>query len=361
MLASLLIGLSRGSALAQNAEHSVAVGAIRWDAWHGELSDIGRAVQNSLAPKHWQWRLPFFAQLTPEGDVRIAGDSDEVMTREISCAQAAGVDYWAFCAYGEQSPMSLGLKRYLKNPDRKKVRFCMIGDASHWKPSTFTSEAERFGELMAQPNYQRVLNGRPLFYILNLSMESSEAAWADAGGFRKAVEALRAAARSRGSAEPYCVAMIPWPDRAKAFAEASGCDAISAYAVQGGGKGVPYAELTNYVEDFWKRSAATGAQVIPLAMSGWDRRPRVEHPVFWEQNHSWNAEIERFYQSPKPEEIAGHVRHAVTWTRNHWSNAKAQSVIIYAWNEHDEGGWLCPTLGEGDARIRALGSALTHP
>jgi hypothetical protein len=361
LLVSLLLASPSGAATNQTAKSGVAVGAIRWDAWHGDASEVGRAMQKSLSPKHWQGRLPFFAEVAKDGVVTIAGDTDAVMTREIAYAQTAGLDYWAFCAYGTNDPMSRTLKRYLANPARDKVRFCMIGDVSHWLPDSFAPEAARFADLMARPNYQTVLNGRPLFYILNLALESNETAWAKAGGFRKAVAALRAAARARGLAEPYCVAMVPWPDKAKAFADASGCDAISAYAVQAGGKGAPFADLTNYVEDFWERSRATGAKIVPLAMSGWDRRPRVERPVFWEHNQGWGAEIERFYQQPKPAEIADHVRNAVEWTRRHPTATEAQTVIIYAWNEHDEGGWLCPTLGEGDARVKAMGSALAQP
>ena len=29
-------------------------------------------------------------------------------------------------------------------------------------------------------------------------------------------------------------------------------------------------------------------------------------------------------------------------------------VLIYGWNENDEGGWLTPTLNEGSARLDAL-------
>lgn len=40
----------------------------------------------------------------------------------------------------------------------------------------------------------------------------------------------------------------------------------------------------------------------------------------------------------------------------------ADAVITYAWNEHDEGGWLCPTLGadgEPDTRrVEAMGKVL---
>jgi hypothetical protein len=362
LLASLPMAMpSHSPASDQAATPGVAVGAIRWDAWHGDASEIGRAMQMSLTPKQWQGRLPFFAELSPEGSVTITGDTDAVMTREIAYAQTAGLDYWAFCAYGPESPMSRALKRYLANPARDRVRFCMIGDVSHWGPDKLESEAARFADLMGLPNHQTVLNGRPLFYILNLALEANEAAWAKAGGFRKAVGALRDAARVRGLPEPYCVAMIPWPDKARAFADASGCDAISAYAVQAGGRNAPFADLTACVEDFWKRSMDTGAKIVPLAMTGWDRRPRIEKPVFWEHNQGWDADMERFYQQPKPEEIGQHVRKAVEWTRQHPAIAEAQAVIIYAWNEHDEGGWLCPTRGEGDARVQAMGSALAQP
>lgn len=336
----------------------VAVGAIRWDAWYGPTDDVGLAVQKSLSPKHWHWRLPFFARVLGDDTVEIRGDTDEAMSREIACAKMANLDYWAFCAYAPESPLSRGLKRYLANPARDQVHFCMIADVNHWPPEKKEDEAERFSELMALPNYQRVMEGRPLIFVLNLDLESNEKAWRNAGGFRKALQALRAAARARGLGDPYCVTMIPWPEKAKGFADASGCDAISAYSVQAGGKAAPYSELATYVEDYWKRCAETGAQVVPLAMAGWDRRPRVEHPVFWEQNLGWNAEIDRFYQAPTPGELAGHVRKAVEWTRGHRDQAKAQAVIVYAWNEHDEGGWLCPNLGEGDARVRALGRIL---
>jgi hypothetical protein len=359
--AYLLLALSGSPASEPSAAGEIAVGAIRWDAWHGRASEIGRAMEKSLSPPHWQGRLPFFAQVSPEGSVTISDGSDTVMTREIAHAKSAGLDYWAFCAYGADSPMSLALHRYLAHPARDQVRFCLIGDASHWKPDSFESEAGRLADLMALPCHQTVLGERPLFYLLNLAVESNEAAWAGAGGVRTAVATLRAAVSRRGLPEVYCVAMVPSPDQAKTFAEASGCDAISAYAVQNGGRDAPYAELTAHVETYWQSSLATGARLVPVAMTGWDRRPRVENPVFWEHNEGWGADLERFYQAPTPAELGDHIRSAVEWTRRHPIEAEARAVIVYAWNEFDEGGWICPTLGEGDARVRALGAALARP
>ena len=63
-----------------------------------------------------------------------------------------------------------------------------------------------------------------------------------------------------------------------------------------------------------------------------------------------------------PDELAAHVRAALEWTKANRDLNPANAVIIYAWNEHDEGGWLQPTLGAdgkpNNARIKALEQVL---
>lgn len=337
------------------------VGAIRWDAWHGPKSVGGRAVLKTLAPEKWRKRLPFFARVGPNGAFSLDGDSAEVMDREIAYAKEAGLDYWAFLAYGPDDPMSAGLRRFLASEHRNDVKFCIISETKQWQPENAAAQAARFAYLMKLPNYETVGPRQPLFFFLNQETEATEEAWSKNGGFGSAVTALRAAARECGVAEPCIVAMVPWPEKAKAFAEACGCDAISAYAVQNGGQAAPYAELAKFTEDFWSRCSETGAQVVPLAMSGWDRRPRVETPVPWENNQGWDAEPGRFYLEPQPAELAAHVRRAITWISDHPQSAGPRAVIIYSWNEYDEGGWLCPTLGDDDGRVKALGAELSKP
>ena len=39
-------------------------------------------------------------------------------------------------------------------------------------------------------------------------------------------------------------------------------------------------------------------------------------------------------------------------------NAKFSSIVLYAWNEFSEGGWVAPTVGEGTQRIRLIGDTL---
>ena len=37
----------------ETTETRPIVGAIRWDAWHGDASEVGLIVEQTLAPEHW--------------------------------------------------------------------------------------------------------------------------------------------------------------------------------------------------------------------------------------------------------------------------------------------------------------------
>ena len=352
--AVFLLQLGRGHA--EERDH-VAVGAIRWDGWHTDGA-VGAAVRKSLTPPEWRYRLPFFAKVEGDGGFALNGDTPEVMEAEIAAAKTARLDYWAFLAYGENDPMTRGLQLYLASPHRADVGFCIISETAHWQRANAAALAERFGKLMAEPGYHRVAGDRPLFYFLHHQTEGIEKNWGGPAGFRDAVSALKAAAKARGLADPYCAVMTYDVNAAKALVEAAGLDAISAYAFQRGDLRAPYAKLTGDLERFWEIQRATGKSVIPLAMAGWDRRPRVQNPVPWEH---FGGDMEKYYECATPDEVAAHVAAAAKWTHEHREMCPAQAVIIYAWNEFDEGGWLCPTLTEGDARARALGRALRVP
>ncbi len=71
------------------------VGAIRWDAWYGESGPV-KEVERSLGPKKYHFRLPFFARVFGDDQVRINGDAETIMDQEIAFAAEAGLNYWAF-------------------------------------------------------------------------------------------------------------------------------------------------------------------------------------------------------------------------------------------------------------------------
>lgn len=329
------------------------VGAIRWDAWHGDKGIPGKAVQASLGPKAYHYRLPFFAVVAGDDDVHIDGTSQEIMDKEIELASQAGLDYWAFVTYPPDNPMSLALNRYLSSSQRNRIKFCLISECGRWRDP---GHVERLCKLMAEPGYLTVLGDRPVLYLLD--PDQAQKALGSITAFRERVDGLREAVRKTVGRNPYIVVMAFDPKRGKEYVDQLGCDALSSYATEGGGKAAPYSALAAHAEEFWDRCKATGAQVIPVVMSGWDRRPRIARPVPWETYQRPGVGMDQYYEPAKPDELARHLARAVDWLQTNRSQAKAGLAIIYAWNENDEGGWLVPTLGDGNARLEAIGKIL---
>ena len=95
-------------------------------------------------------------------------------------------------------------------------------------------------------------------------------------------------------------------------------------------------------------------------MTGWDRRPRVEHPVPWEHQQRPGAGIEYHFGMPRPDELAAHLRRALGWIMGQPAARRAPAALIYAWNENDEGGWLVPTIPCDERRLKALHATLAQ-
>jgi glycosyl transferase family WbsX len=322
------------------------VGAIRWDAWHGDKGEPGKAVQQALGPKKWHYRLPFFAEVVSDDAVRFPGYTQEIVDREIAYAHDAGINYWAFMLYAPDDPMSEALSYYLASKQKQDVRFCGIGSPVSVAP-------ERVVRLMADDAYVKVLNGRPLFYLFCPDPRVAESAAA-----RRWLDEIRARARQANLNEPYLVIMGFDPAGNKRMAEAFGAGAVTSYSTSNFTAGLPYADLARHAEHFWDRCRDTGCKVVPIVQTGDDRRPRVERPVPWEKDQKPGVGIERYHQQATPAELAEHLLHALQWVRQHPNDAEPNAVIIYAWNENDEGGWLVPTLFEGPARLNALRTIL---
>ncbi|MBN1773953.1 MAG: hypothetical protein JXB32_22025 [Deltaproteobacteria bacterium] len=334
------------------------VGAIRWDAWQEEGA-VQAAVEASLNPAHWRWRAPWFGTVDAEARLRFAGNRPEVMDAEIAFAVEAGVDYWAFVTYPESLGMTNALRLYLASADRR-VRFCLNlqgGWIAH-EAASWNDQVARYVDRFRDPRYVLVEGDRPLVFLFDASGMLGAPGFEDPAEARVRFDALRAASVAVGLGEPYFVLQGWSPTSDAVLAEALGFDALGAYAVAGGAdEGQPYAALAASAAATWEAHRATGAEVVPVVTAGWDRRPRVETPVPWDP--STDA---RYTVSPTAAELAVHLLAALRWTRDHPLATPADAILVYAWNEHDEGGWLCPTLdGSGGAdasRVEALGAAL---
>lgn len=331
---------------------ATTVGAIRWDAW-----GAWDLYPSTLRPAEWRSRLPFYATVGDSEGVKLRGDNAESMDREIRYAADAGLSYWAWCWYdpttveATQYHMNDGLALYRASGLRHRIRYCLIG-GSFWSTRRWPQALAEYVAMFREPNYQKVLGNRPLLYYF--MSEVTVAHFGTAARAREALTELREACVRAGLGPAYIVGLSFWPDKgAEAVAEC-GFDAMGSYTNPGGaeGKELPYSDLVGLNHWFWNECKATGKPFVPTVSSGWDYRPLMR-PEFPERAPNGN-----WYRRPTPDELGTHVAGALEWVAREKATCPANTLLIYAWNEFAEGGWICPTLAERDAHLRSIGRAI---
>jgi hypothetical protein len=131
------------------------------------------------------------------------------------------------------------------------------------------------------------------------------------------------------------VALNQRPELLAETAAEAGLDAIGAYTSWGG---PDYPGLCRAQLGYWDRMKATGCEVVPNVSAGWGG-PRDD--------------LGNTLQ-PTPDQLGTHVRSAFDWITANPEAAPARTMLIYAWNEVDEGGWLVPDKAQGSARLDAI-------
>ena len=351
------------------------VGVIRWDGYNGSPRWTQQQEFGFLKPQRWHELAPWFVRRTGDPDRPLSFNPSceknviqEVTNQEIRYAADAGIDYWAFCHYaafkGGGWQLRDNLEAYLANSLKARINFCLIALGEHIgkgmggvpnpSPADVKADWARYVDeyitLMREPSYQRVLGDRPLFYIMGPDTLSVALGDPPAGKgvtvdhLRDAVALLRRRAVKAGVGNPYLVGMNSGGIWAAVYVDAAGLDAASAYRGAFGStkEGTPYAKLwPNIRKEFIESACGMGDNpkrqlVVPL-MSGASHMPRHEVlPKRFGPQH---------YKEPLPGEFKDHVLAGMDWVAKHPNNCESGSVLIYAWNEHSEGGRVCPTMG----------------
>jgi hypothetical protein len=313
--------------------------------------------------------------------LQINEDQQWVMDRDIQYAAAAGVDYWVvnyrlWPREKSKDPTwqfyTPDLPSLMRNsPLRDQIKYCLflqdhlLGPKNDPKWDTeaeWEKSATALVALFQESNYLKVLGGRPLLFVLDAKKFSYFKTLADTkAGFDRLGEKCREA----GLAKPYLVAFTWLRSEKESWFDSVGYDALSGYGApihpqihtRDHAKVVaehPYAQLAEANEMFREACRKAGRQVIPPVSDGFDCRP---------------AQVNRFPLYDRPaegpwytrgtaQEFGANVKAACQWVVDHPSSAELQSILIYNWSEYVEGGWLCPTLDEGTARLDALKNAL---
>jgi hypothetical protein len=347
------------------------LGVIRWDMYTGHPFTTQKQEFGFLKPEKYHWRAPFFVRRTgdPEKPLEFnpenrPGVYQEAMEQEIEFAAGAGIDYWAFGYAGPaihvRRGLHEGLDAYLASPQKDKIHFCVIvhcpgvAAAKFYEPpsvrhtekeidTSWKEYVEDMIKLAKEPSYQRVVDGRPLVYLYQprLVGEGRRRELAPVERLDRCLSLLRKQFNAAGVGDPYLAHMVDIrkPDWEWLFDEGL-VDCVTLYHQRYGGESLQYGTLWGHI----KRSTLHGTfkrpglKVIPPTMSGANGMPRHKGPGGAFPRWDWTE--------PAPGELAAHVRGAFDYVATHPEKCEANTVIMYAWNEHSEGGFLCPTMGE---------------
>jgi hypothetical protein len=320
---------------------ALIVGAIRWDAWVGTLNNAGLEVERSLSPHQYHYRAPFFSVEISQDAIQCRGTTQEIMDQEIAYAKYAGLDYWAFCWYPTNSGLDTSRKLYLASTHKNDIKWCVILGTNSF---AYTTDADWLIQRFKEDNYQKVLNGRPLVYVFPSTATSLDQ-----------INELRNKCSKGGIPDPYITVMSSSSQSAVTMANNLKADALSAYISWTGKNGEPYYPVIPRADSTgWEDYKKTGRKVIPWVTLGHNTRPRIDNPVSWTK-----VAPDQWVSDGTPQEIAANLNNALQWVNKNKPTVQANAVLIYAWNEFDEGGWLCPTLGNNTSILDAIEKTLT--
>lgn len=299
------------------------VGAIRWDAWYGhdgvERSVISE-VEKTLSPKEFHFRAPFFAEVTEEGGIIIPEYTQEIFDEEMEYAIEAGIDYFAF--YWYEDAMQTARKLYQTSKYNDKVKMCIMFGGGNGS----IEQHQEMAKLLKEDYYMTVLNGRPLMYY-DCTYESA----------KNQIAYYRGLCEKLGIPEPYVVCL----KANSGEINLPGVDAIGDYAISNQSLNMSFSELASNAKKKWMSYQRGTAQYVPLVTTGYNLLPRYKNQVYW-----MTVETDKVADCATAEEIGAHLTSALEYMQDVdvKEKTKINTVLMYAWNEHDEGGWICPTL-----------------
>ena len=339
------------SALADD-NATIAFGAYRWDAYHGGTDRIYTDTMRTMSPEKWRYRLPFYAKVHSDGTIEANAATQEIMDREIGFARSAGLDFWVFlyyAAYGDDYCMNQSLQLYLKSKRRAEISFCLqlthLPDRHHW-----AQFCDKLVTCMKEPGYQTVREKRPVLMFYRSDLKERFGSWEAA---KDSIALLRDKCGKAGLPSPYIVISHYDSNEQEAAVKNAGCDAITDYTLHretGKDENRPYSHLAASNLAGWEAWRSLGCQMIPCVNAGWDKRPIFETPTFWYKPQSTGT----WWTEPTPDEFADNCQAAVDWCHAHPDETRPGLVLIYAWNEWMEGGYILPTLRDGNVRLQAL-------
>ncbi|MCP4314395.1 MAG: hypothetical protein GY790_24335 [Bacteroidetes bacterium] len=282
------------------------------------------------------------------------------MDQEIDFASEAGIDFFIFngparTIHSNGWGLHNNLDAYLLNTREDKTKFVcalygkMAMNYGRTKVDLMLDEAISY---MLLPEWQTVLTGRPLVPVLfpegfrdQLEGQPDPAERMSNAEF---IQHIRDRVMAAGLRNPYIVA-TPVPARSYENADeyqADGYDSFTDYAGSYGGATTTFGDGPSF---------ASAAEAM---LAKWETDFKTQDldfvPPMSNGNYPWpRAEGDRHYiiEEHLPGDMKAWVKSALQYTVDNQDDCGAQVLFSYSWNEHSEGGGICPTMGESPEYI----------
>ena len=325
------------------------LGAYYWSGWY---SMEGHGLRERLLDEFpdrepvWGW---------------VSGTVSDMET-EIKIAKGGGLDFFAFDWYypmaeDKYSPMNDCVDLYLKAKNRDEMEFCLLV-ANHDSFRIFRKDWEAVVDLWIpylKSDRAVKINGKPLIIFFAGLTECL----GGSAAVRECMDYFHAKAKEAGLAGVF-VASCMFPDSVKAKEQIetgrdegydgfTGYNYIDGYHYTGPEPYIhTYAELADRHVNAWDRFAEySPLPYLPIVTCGWDCRP-------WEPADG-SPHRSFYYPDRTPKQVYEFITKAKEWTeKNASKTANEKIVMLYAWNEMGEGGYLMPTKGDPGLYLDAV-------
>ncbi len=335
----------------------IRIGVINWDASLTRDTYFGYYQIRSLSQAKYRTWVPFYADLIDEERVSYHWRSVEEYEQELRYAIDAGIDYFAYVWY----PTEGSILHVQRSPIDCSHRVHELTYARHlYEKSTLTDKLGMCAILSGHPftendlaelvcafekPYYEKIDGRPLLYVYP-------------NNTKETILHIHALCEARGIPTPFTVPMFTSADILPL------ADAISAYAAYNPTDIDRYDALCRFAIAQDMRRLQTGKNLIPLFTVGWNPSPRLERMTPWTTNAEGKSIYIDVRYAPVPEEaelLDGAAAFA-DYIQNNVKEKFIGHILTFAWNEFEEGGYICPTYREdgtvNDAQIHAFAKAM---